>query len=259
MDPRITDDWDGYLKWFHEHRAGITEQILSRSATEGGLTPYGWIASAVPPSGLIVDVACGSAPLWNNRLSGRYLGADLSAAELELARARGAHDLALASAAELPVYDAAASAVICSMALMVLPDVLEALAEARRALRREGVFVATVPTTPAGVGDFAVTAGLVRAVGRLGYRNDDQLRKPNQLFERAGLRIQDDSRETFLFEIRGSEDARAMAASLYLPRMDARKFERAVGFFEHLAEKGRAMPIPLRRIIALPMGNPNAD
>src|SRR5262245_22746545 len=94
--------WARYLAGFHAGRPGITEHVLTR-AVEGG-DAYDWLAAAVPAGGQVLDVACGSAPLWP-RLPGRtYLGVDTADAELTAARARGAA-VVRANAGSLPVAD----------------------------------------------------------------------------------------------------------------------------------------------------------
>ena len=85
--------WPEYVAAFHAGRAGITEQVLRRARLDGR-DAYDWLADAVPPAGLVLDVACGSAPM-RDRLPGRaYMGVDLSAAELAVARQGGADRLA---------------------------------------------------------------------------------------------------------------------------------------------------------------------
>jgi len=73
-----------------------------------------------------------------------YVGLDLAHGELRLAAARGL-PVAQADAARLPVADRSVDAVVCSMAVQLLP-LERALAEVRRVLRPGGIFVATLPT-----------------------------------------------------------------------------------------------------------------
>ncbi len=80
-----SNGWSEYLAGFHARRPGITEQVLRRSLGAGG-DPYDWLACAVPQRARVLDLACGNGPLWP-RLPGRaYVGVDVSAAELGLAR-----------------------------------------------------------------------------------------------------------------------------------------------------------------------------
>ncbi|MGH3797938.1 MAG: hypothetical protein ACRDSP_23990 [Pseudonocardiaceae bacterium] len=55
--------WDDYLAGFHRDRAGITDEVLRRSH-DGAITPYEWLMAAVSDHAVVLDVACGSAPLW---------------------------------------------------------------------------------------------------------------------------------------------------------------------------------------------------
>jgi hypothetical protein len=55
--------WDGYLEGFHAARPGIAESVLRR-ARAGGTDPYDWLAEVVPPRGRVLDLGCGSAPLF---------------------------------------------------------------------------------------------------------------------------------------------------------------------------------------------------
>lgn len=245
--------WDGYLEGFHRNRPGITERILARSLDASGSTPYDWVASVLPESGLVVDVACGSAPLWVPELSGRYLGVDVSSAELDLARRRGAHQLIRGTAEHLPVEGGVARAVMCSMALMVLPDLDSALREIRRVLAPDGVFVATVPAGPASIRDLSAVAGLVRAVGgTLGYRNDAALRHANRIYRTHGLRVVEDTTRRFAFPLRNPSAAQEMAASLYLPDDAGNRETRAAAYLERMGRREEEMPIPIRRIVAHP-------
>ncbi|GAB3796531.1 class I SAM-dependent methyltransferase [Humibacter antri] len=245
------EDWDVYLRTFHGQRPGITERILCHSVDPSGSTPYGWLADRIPPAGLVVDVACGSAPLWSSRLNGRYLGVDVSAAELELARRRGAERLAVGSADALPVGDGAVAAVVCSMALMVLPDLPSTLTEVRRVLSPDGVFVAIYPTAPSRAADLLFGAGLTKAAGgRLGYRNDAALRHPHQLLARYGLTIVEDHRMTYRFGLTGSDRAAEAAASLYLRGRQAEHEDDVRLFLQAAARQGRTLPVPIRGILA---------
>jgi SAM-dependent methyltransferase len=132
--------WDRYLERFHASRPGITEAVLRRSLQVGGgavTDPYGWLAEAVPARGRVLDVGCGSAPLWKELTGRDYVGLDRSDAELAAARVAGAGPLLRASATAIPLRDASVDVVACSMSLMVfspLLRVLPGLPEGRRRL-----------------------------------------------------------------------------------------------------------------------------
>jgi SAM-dependent methyltransferase len=102
--------WDAYLAAFHTERAGITEAVLRRSqhAGPGGvLDPYRWLAGAIPAQGPVLDLGCGSGPLFRELAGRRYAGLDLSGAELAAARRSGAGPLLRARASAIPLRDAA--------------------------------------------------------------------------------------------------------------------------------------------------------
>lgn len=247
------DGWDDYLAKFHAGRPGITERILAHSTGTDGTTAYDWIAERIPNAGLIVDVACGSAPLWNPRFGDRYLGVDASAAELAIAERRGAHTLIHGTADALPVADGTAAIVVCSMALQVLPDLPAILTEVRRILAPAGQFVATVPTAPTGAKDLVFGAGLVRAAGgSLGYRNDALLRRAEHLFAEHGLQVTGDTRRTYRFDLTLTGAPEDAAASLYLPGAQSEHENRVAAYLERAARHGRGMPVPIRRLLATP-------
>ena len=135
-------DWRSYLVRFHAERAGITEAVLTR-AVDGDVDPYRWVAEAVPAGGAVVDVACGSGPLAT-ALGPRWVGLDLSSAELDVARGRAAGRLQRAHAGALPVADGSAAAVVCALVLMLV-EPAPVLAEIRRVLAPGGRLVALLP------------------------------------------------------------------------------------------------------------------
>lgn len=248
-----SEEWDEYLTGFHADRAGITERVLAHSTEADGTTAYDWVAARIPRTGLLVDIACGSAPLWTPDLSGRYLGIDASAAELELADRRGAQALIHGTADTIPVADGAAAVVVCSMALQVLPDIPGILTEIQRILTPDGEFVAIVPTSPTGAKDLAFGAGLARAAGgMLGYRNDAALHRPNSLFAAHGLTVTEDARRTYRYDLTSPGAPADAAASLYLRGGRAGREPNVAAYLEHEARQGRSMPVPIRRILASP-------
>ncbi len=86
----------------------------------GGDTPYQWLAEPLADSnGPVLDLACGSAPTQPLLAASRWLGTDLSAGELALARTAGRGPLVRARADHLPLADdpAEASVLIDSLYL----------------------------------------------------------------------------------------------------------------------------------------------
>jgi SAM-dependent methyltransferase len=211
-------DWRTYLASFHDERAGITEQVLDHARDEAGQTPYDWAAAAVPADALVVDLACGSGPMAHHLDTRRYVGLDLSLAELRAARAKPLA-IAQADARRLPLRDSTADAVVMSMALMLVP-LKETLAEVKRVLRPGGIFVATLPhNRPMPPGDWLRYARLCLALRHpgLSYPSSRSLADAAAAFESAGLTLQEDDERAFACRIADSDVADQLLASLYLP------------------------------------------
>lgn len=114
-----TMQWPRYLDAFHTQHPGITEDVLGHARTGDG-DAYDWLADAVGVQSTVLDLGCGTAPLWS-RLPGRtYLGLDLNAAELAAARHSGALHLIRATATAIPVRTDSIDTIVCSMALQIL-------------------------------------------------------------------------------------------------------------------------------------------
>jgi SAM-dependent methyltransferase len=238
-----TPDWAAYLVRFHAERAGITEAVLSR-ARDGGTDPYAWVADAVPTGGLVVDVACGSGPLAGP-LGHRWLGLDVSPAELALAHARAAGRLVQADAGDLPLAGGRAAAVVCAMALMLV-DPAATLVEARRVLAPGGRMIALLPA-----GGPLTARGRFR-YGRLllalGHR---RLPFPGTgEFAGSGLHVVSDERRRFRLPIDDSAAADRFIRSLYLPGTGPRRLARATAVARRWV--GSELGLPLRRIVAEP-------
>ena len=144
-----------FLAGFHDADPGVTSRAFAHlPATLAGksfASSYDCLASAVPSAATgVLDLACGDGYLLSllaaRRPPLRLLGVDLSAGELESARRRLGASVPLhqARAQQLPLADGAVDAVLCHMALMLMDDAPQVLAEVRRVLRPGGVFSAVV-------------------------------------------------------------------------------------------------------------------
>lgn len=247
--------WADYVETFHRRRPGITEDVLVH-ARVGSQTPYDWVTSTLRAADrVVVDVACGSAPLYPRLQSVGWVGLDSSEAELSRAAERGARSLVRAHADATPVVSESAGAVVCSMALMILQPIDAVLAEVTRVLRPDAMFVALVPARgPLALSDRVRYARLLVALRRrrLAYPNDDRLQNPKDVLRRAGLELVSDERRRFVCPITDSSVAVACVRSLYLPGEEPERIAAA----ERVAQRwvGSELGLPLRRIVAMKPG-----
>lgn len=243
--------WPGYVDAFHTERPGITEEVLCRAAAPDG-DAYDWLAAAVPADATVLDLCCGNAPLWTKLHDRAYLGTDINAAELGMARHRGVSNLVLASAAHVPMRSASVDVVTCSMALHIVDPLPGVLAEIGRVLRPGGRLVATTPARgPLHASDLPVLAGLIAALGRrLAYPNDGLLGQLPTLLVPAGLSMLDDLRRRFVYPMRTSADADRVLASLYLPGLTRRRYRAARTYLRTVARARVSLPLPIRRVTA---------
>lgn len=241
--------WAQYLERFHAERPGITERLLSRSRCEG-VDPYTWCTGPLAGRrGPVIDLACGSGPLAAR--VPRWVGVDVSAAELGAAANARRGPLVRGSATRLPLASAATDAVACSMAMQVLHPVSVALAEASRVMTPSGRLVLMLPAGgPLPRRDTVIYLRLMLALRRrIGYPNDHAL-KAGQLARTAaehGLAISSDERRAFGLPIRSRSDAGEVVGSLYLPGIDDRALDRARRVLARRV--GSVIAVPLRRVV----------
>lgn len=241
-------DWPNYVQSFHAERAGITEDVLEHARDSGGATAYDWAAAGVL-GGTVLDIACGSAPMASRLLGRRYVGFDLSEAELHAAAAR-AVAVVRADASRLPLPDRCVDAVVMSMALMLVP-LHDTLSEVRRVLRPGGVFVATVPSNrPMPAADWLRYARLCVALRHPGlrYPNDELLSAPADVFAAAGLLLVDDTARVFLCDLASDDIADQLLASLYLPDVAAERMD--AGRWVVRRWVGSSVATPIRKLTA---------
>lgn len=242
--------WDDYLASFHGERAGITEAVLARASADDGSDPYGWILGQLPAEGVIVDLACGSAPLAA-RATGGWIGLDRNRAELDLASRVAPGRVLLADATSAPLGAGAADAVVCSMALMLFAEPDRVVAEMARLLRVGGRLVALLPATaPLTLRDRARYARLLAALRlrRLPFRHERLLGDPRPPITAAGLTLVSADRRRFSYPLTEPADGLRWLRSLYLPGLDARRWRAAQRVVRRWT--GSSIGLPLRRLVA---------
>lgn len=241
-------DWPRYLARFHEERAGITEQVLGRAQDAAGDSPYDWLRSAVGEPPRVLDLACGSAPLAAV-LGPGYLGVDVSAAELALARsAHPDRTFVRATASALPLAGGRIDVVVCSMALMLMEPLPPALAEVRRVLRPGGRLAAIVPAQwPLSAVDLLHYSWLMLALRRRGLGYPHGLEAVDRELLAQGLRLDEDEARRFAWPLRDAADAETFVRSLYLPGADAATIARGTA---SLSGRRIDIGIPIRRLLA---------
>lgn len=241
-------DWEGYLAAFHEQRPGITEDVLTHARLDG-VDAYQWLVEAVPPGADVLDLACGSGAVrsyWRRR----WVGVDVSAAELEGARRRGRCPVVRGDAVHLPFAGQSFDAVVCSMALMLIPPLGAALAEVARVLRPGGCLAALVPCTgPLPIGDRLRYARLLLALRcRLRYPNDAVLADAPAVLGASGLAVTGDDRRRFVCPVTSPDIAVLCVRSLYLPDQPPERTAEALRVASTWV--GSELGVPLRRLVA---------
>lgn len=256
MDGRLDEGgWQGYLLDYHRAHPGITERVLNGAPRKDVGTAYEWLRSAVPASpGRVVDLACGSAPLQPLFADAdSYRGFDVSIEELASGRARGRGPLLRADARDLPVEDDGADVVVCSMAIMLMAPVEDALAEVARILRPGGLFVSIRPVGwPARPRDLRVAVPLL-----LGLRHLPELpqrfgrQRLAHLLSSAGLSVTDDRALRFAHPLATAGDASLVVEALYLPHVPENRRRASATRLARIARPGCEVPLAIRRTVAV--------
>ncbi|MGH3436311.1 MAG: class I SAM-dependent methyltransferase [Sciscionella sp.] len=247
----MNEPWRRYLACFHDERPAITERLLGKSAQ----SPYGWLLEPMAQAdGLLLDLACGSAPTWPLLpTSAQWLGIDSSAGELGYARAAGRGPLLQAGADALPLATDAVAGIIAAMCLPVVSPLDAVLDEIVRVTRPGGMICALVP---ARLGpDIRGAYRWLRIMTALGVRAQPW---PNPqardglpgVLRRRGFRIRSNERRRFALPLSGEADAKLLVDSLYLPGMSERHRARAEGQLARQFRHDVRLPLPLRRVVA---------
>jgi SAM-dependent methyltransferase len=173
----------------------------------------------------------------------------VSRAELALARDRGADTAVLGRADRLPFPDRSFHSIACSMSLMLLQPLDVVLGELARVVEGDGTIVVIVPgRRPLTIRDLARYARLVATLrrARLAYPNDAAMVRFDHLARASGLRVVDDRRRRFSFELATPGDAELFVRSLYLPGAPGVRLDAAGALARRWV--GSDIGIPLRRI-----------
>lgn len=240
--------WDDYVESFHDHRPGITEEILVRCVDATGSTPYQWLIDGIDPAAMVLDVGCGSAPT-RPLLGERWVGIDRSSSELWGASRQHRDGLVRGAATKLPIRAGTVDVVIFSMALMLIDPLAEALAEAHRVLALDGELRVLLPTNrPLTLPDrwaYARLSTVARSTPRF---PPSPLRRTVDAFEVAAFEITSDDAQRFICPLDDDEGVRNFVESWYTPGQSLdRKARHSRMAMRHMP---REVGVPLRRIIA---------
>ncbi|MFF4544011.1 class I SAM-dependent methyltransferase [Streptomyces sp. NPDC001406] len=254
--PLDEQHWRRYLGVYHDTRPGITERLFRLADA----SPYKWLARALPaPTGTVVDLACGSAPLRELLPDARWIGVDASAGELAEAARRGRRPLVRADATALPVRSASADAVCASMCLPVLTPLPLVLGEIRRVLRPGGTLAALVPAQSG----LSVPGALawIRVMYRLRalcqpWPNPGARDGLAALLRSSGFRVRSDERRVFALRLDTPQAVALLVEGLYLPRLSEARARAAKRALADWARPGRRLELPLRRVVAEPVLRP---
>lgn len=247
---RPVRDWAAYLDRFHDERAGITEDLLSRCVGPEERNPYDWLAQGVDVAGPVVDVGCGSGPMASR--ARRWVGVDLSVGELRRAHDQQRGPLVSGSSTALPVGDGRAAAVVAAMSLMVVDDARATLDEAARVLPPGGQLAVLLPArSPMSVADRARYVALLVALGRAAppFPHAEVSHRLSERLGAAGFTVVDDEAVRFAYPVDSAGDADLLMRSLYLPGVSERRIRLASVMARRWG--GSTIGIPLRRVLAV--------
>jgi len=147
-----------YLQDFHQRWAGATSamfaQLSARTASSRHPSSYALLAASVPATDAptaVLDLACGDGHLLRllaerGQAGLRLIGVDMSAGELAAARAVLPDSVTLLQerAQALSIASGSIDVVVSHMALMLMDEIEQVMAEIRRVLRPRGQFATLV-------------------------------------------------------------------------------------------------------------------
>ncbi len=244
------DEWDAYLEAFHSKRPGITEDVLMHCLDDGGATPYDWLLDGVDRDARILDLGCGSAPT-RPRLGDGWIGIDRSHEELQRAASHGRTPLIRADLGRLPVRPKSIDTVICSMALMLVEPLADALVEIRNALSPTGEVRILVPSRrPLTIRERAAHIALATSQrSAMKFPASPMWRASHDHFHNAALTITSDERRRFIYRLDTRTAQRQFIDSWYRPS------RAPVNLTQHHSTtrlRPRTIAVPLRLITARP-------
>jgi SAM-dependent methyltransferase len=245
MRPRTKRaDWATYVQGFHDQRPGITEAVLTR-CTSHDQDPYQWLTAGLPP-GVVLDLACGNAPTRRHVGPG-WIGLDRNRTELRYAAERTIGRAVVGDLVRLPARDGSCDAVICSMALMLVEPLSDALREIRRVLCADGVAHFLLPSRgPLTARDRARYASLGIALRTTTLFPESPLdRDPASYLEQARFEVIADDIRRFAYPIHNHDDANLLVDSLYLPAVTEERRTEAQRLAARWTRHGLGVPFRL--------------
>jgi len=248
-------DWASYLEDYHERNAGITEALLDHSTHPDGRGPYDYLAAQIPVATTsILDVASGSAPTAARiPQTVAYHGFDRSRGELAVAAKNYPGRLFVqADAKAVPFATASADTVICSMALMLLDPLVEAICEITRVLRPGGTFVAMYPSIGLPKLREVPTIIALCAALRSAPEFPSHLRKSGitKTFAEAGLQLDSYVSRRYTIPIESDADAARLVTGLYLPSVPPERIASAQAALAKRAGPATSLPMYITHVSA---------
>ncbi|WP_432169828.1 class I SAM-dependent methyltransferase [Streptomyces sp. 1222.5] len=159
---------EAFLQAFHAERPAVTAEAFGGGRAPDGRSSYQLLCDRVAGRGRVLDLGCGDGLLLEllARENGRQLaGLDLSARSLALARRRPALSgaaLAEGRAQTLPFADGSFDACVSHLALMLMGEIEQVVAEVARVLSPGGVLACVLGGGAVGGEAYERFLGLLR-------------------------------------------------------------------------------------------------
>ncbi|MFD3737380.1 class I SAM-dependent methyltransferase [Streptomyces sp. NPDC058629] len=167
-----TASQESFLRTFHAERPAVTADAFGGARAADGRSSYEILSDRVTGHGRVLDLGCGDGLLLEvlARTGGRRLaGVDLSPEAVALARRRpglGAATVVESRAQALPFADDSFDACVSHMALMLMGDVEQVVAEVVRVLSPGSTLACVIGGGAVGGEAYGLFLGLLRAVIR---------------------------------------------------------------------------------------------